>query len=223
VSSIFFQASPTSSLSLHSPDLHFDQMEPPTQQIIELSLTAPSACGHQFWEDNMPALVPVHEQLQVGPNFFQAPAHPSHSTPLTCVAIRQQSHPSSKQSNFCSLHPPCGHCFWEDAMPVLMPVCEQLQMGPNFFHAPAPPSHSTCLTCVSTRQSHAPSKSLNFHSLHPPNMDASSGKMPCLFSCLFVSNCKQDQTSSKPSSSLSLQLHDLSFDQTEPRTQQQLI
>jgi hypothetical protein len=42
-----------------------------------------------------------------------------------------------------------------------------------------------------------PSKSCNYCSLHPPNMDASIRKMSCLFLYLFMSNYKQVQTSSK--------------------------
>jgi hypothetical protein len=89
----------------------------------------------------------------------------------------------------------CQH--WEDAMPLLIPVYEQQQTSPNFFKAPAPPFCSTHLACVSTRWSHAPSKSSNYRSPHPPNMDASIGKMPCLFLYLFMSNNKQAQTFSK--------------------------
>jgi hypothetical protein len=54
-------------------------MGPHTQQIIQLSLTAPSKHGCQHWEDAMPLLMPVHEQLQMSPNFFQASAPPSPS------------------------------------------------------------------------------------------------------------------------------------------------
>ena len=83
-------------------------------------------------------------------------------------------------------------------MPILIPIYAQVQMSTNFFQAPAPPSHSTRLTCVSTaRWSHLPSESSNCCSLHPPNMDASSGKIPSLFLYLFMSNCKQVKTSSK--------------------------
>jgi hypothetical protein len=78
------------------------------------------------------------------------------------------------------------------------PFLCQLQMSTNFFQAPAPPSHSARLTCVSTaRWSHLPSESSNHCSLHPPNMDASSGKTPHQLLYLFMSNCKQVKTSSK--------------------------
>jgi hypothetical protein len=36
------------------------------------------------------------------------------------------------------------------ATTVLMPVCKQPQVSPNFFQAPTPPSHSTSLTFVLT-------------------------------------------------------------------------
>jgi hypothetical protein len=51
-------------------------MEPCTQQIIQLSLTAPSKCGCQHQEDAIPVLMSIYEQLQLSPNFFQAPAPP---------------------------------------------------------------------------------------------------------------------------------------------------
>jgi hypothetical protein len=90
----------------------------------------------------------------------------------------------------------CQH--WEDVMLIIILIYEQQQASPNFSQAPAPPSCSTHLTCVLTaRWSHAPSKSSNYRSLHPPNMDACIGKMWCLFLCLFMSNYKRVQTSSK--------------------------
>jgi hypothetical protein len=104
------------------------------------------------------------------------------------------------------LAPLAWHVFWpdrskhgcqhqEDAMPILIPIYEQLKMSPNFFQASARPSNSNHLSCVSTRQSHAPNESSNYWSPHPPNMDASIRKMPCLFLYLFMSNYKQAQTS----------------------------
>jgi hypothetical protein len=81
-----------------------------------------------------------------------------------------------------------GHWCWEDTMPVLMPVCEQLQLGPNFFQTPAPPSHSTCLTFAFRPDGATCPANHQTVALHPLNMDDSIGKMPCLFACLFVSD-----------------------------------
>jgi hypothetical protein len=86
------------------------------QQIILLLLPVPSKHGHNHREDTMPVLWHVHKQLQVSPNFFQAPAPPSHSTLLTCVSTGQ-SHAPSKSFTAPSKHG-CQHL--EDAMPVLM-------------------------------------------------------------------------------------------------------
>jgi hypothetical protein len=129
----------------------------------------------------MPVLVPMHEQPQVGSSIFQAPAPLSDSTRLTCVltadrAMCPANHRTVGQRPLQKWKLGLG-----DAMPVLMPIYEQLQMSPNFFQAPAPPSQSTCLTCVQTGQSHVPSESSNCCSLHAPNMDASMGKIvePC--------------------------------------------
>ena len=89
----------------------------------------------------------------------------------------------------------CQH--WEDTMTLLRPIYEQPQSSPNFFQPPAPPSCSTHLTCVSTaRWSQAPSKSSNDRSAHPPNMDASIGKMPCLFLHPVLSTHIQHHTTS---------------------------
>jgi hypothetical protein len=93
--------------------------------------------------------------------------------------------------------PKHGQQCLDDTTPVLTPAFEQPQVDSNFFQAPTSPSHSTCLTCFSTGQSHAPSKSSNCPLLHPPNMDANIGRKPCTFSCLFVSNCNWVQSSSK--------------------------
>ena len=89
----------------------------------------------------------------------------------------------------------CQHM--EDVMRHHIPRYEHLHPRRHRHLCITDTSSSTRLTCVLTRWSHAPSKSSNCRSPHPPNMDASIGKMPCLLSCLFMSNCKRVQTSSK--------------------------
>jgi hypothetical protein len=81
-----------------------------------------------------------------------------------------------------------GRWCWEDVMPVLMPDYEQLQLGPNFFQAPAPSSHSTRLTFVFRPDGATCPANHQTVALLPPNMDDSIGQMPCLFSCPFLSN-----------------------------------
>jgi hypothetical protein len=141
----------------------------------------------------------VCEQLQEGLNIFQAPAPPSHSTRLTCVSTARWSHAPSKSSNCRSLLPPnmdanIGKmtCLFSH---LFVSNYKQVQTSSN--QSPAPPFCSTCLTCVSTRWSHAPSESCNPCSPHPPNMDASIGKMPCLFLCLCRSKHNPAQASFK--------------------------
>jgi hypothetical protein len=133
----------------------------------------------------MPVLAPVCDQLQVGSNFFQAPAPPSHSTPLACLAFRlDQSQATSKSSNCPSLHPPNIH-----ASIGKMPCMCSRQFMSSCKWAQTSPSHSTRLTCFLTCcLRHVPSKSSNFCSLHPPNMDASIVNLSCLCSCLFVTH-----------------------------------
>jgi hypothetical protein len=174
-------------------------MMPRTQQISQRSLTTPSKHGCQHWEDAMTLLTPIYEQLQSSPNFFQAAAPPSHSTHLPCVSTVRWSHAPSKSSNDRSVHPPNM-----DASIGKMPCLFLCLFMSNYNQAQTSSkhqllhSHSTHLTCVSTaRWSHAPSKSSNYRALHPPNMDASIGKMPCLFLHLFMSNYNRVQTSSK--------------------------
>jgi hypothetical protein len=135
--------------STQFPGLLFD-LALQTQQSIKLSLTVSLKHGQQRWEDIAPVLTRVHEQPQLGQNFFQAPAPPSHSTCLTCVLTWME--PRARQIIQLLLTAPSKHgCQrWEDAMPILTPVCEQPHLSQNFFQAPAAPSHSTTLTCFST-------------------------------------------------------------------------
>jgi hypothetical protein len=104
-------SSTSSSLSLHSPDLCFDQTEPHTQRIMQPLLTTPSKHGCQHWEHVMPVVKLIYEQQQASPNFFQATAPPSCSTHLTCVPTRKSHAPRN--------HPTIPHYTLQTWMPAL--------------------------------------------------------------------------------------------------------